>query len=253
MKIPKLSELTLKEQDTLFSVLRVAITHHSSKIEGSQLTYGETEALLEKGITANNKPLNEQLEIRGFARCYDEIIRSSFAKRKIDENYIKDLHAMMFENALMECPEFVEKPVGAFRVAQRWIKGCDVKLAQPYDIKNLLGNLLYQKEPETIREIADFHRKFERIHPFSNGNGRIGRLLMAMQFIKNDMIPPLIKNSSRNEYLDNFADLDEMTNFLKKSQEISYSILDKTQDLDKLLEKIDTTTEQQQKLHIRRK
>ena len=253
MKIPKLSELTLKEQDTLFSVLRVAITHHSSKIEGSQLTYGETEALLEKGITANNKPLNEQLEIRGFARCYDEIVRSGFAKRKIDENYIKDLHAMLFENALMECPEFVEKPVGAFRVAQRWIKGCDVKLAQPYDIKNLLGNLLYQKEPETIREIADFHRKFERIHPFSNGNGRIGRLLMAMQFIKNDMIPPLIKNSSRNEYLDNFADLDEMTNFLKKSQEISYSILDKTQDLDKLLEKIDTTTEQEQKLHIRRK
>ena len=131
----------------------------------------------------------------------------------------------MFQNALQECPEFVDRPVGAFRNDERRIAGSNIKLAKPREISMLLGNLLYQKEPETIREIADFHRKFEKIHPFANGNGRIGRLLMFLQFIKNDMIPPLIKNDFRTKYLDSFIDLDKMTKLLELSQQLSYSIV----------------------------
>lgn len=225
MIIPNISSLLIEERDKLFKELRVAITHHSNKIEGIHLTYHETKFLLNNNITPDNKLLNQLLEVRGFARCYDEIICSYFTKKTIDEKYIKDLHTLLFKNALKECPEFIEKPIGAFRTEERKISGSNIQLAKPKEISVLLGNLLYQKEPTTIKEIAEFHIKFEKIHPFANGNGRIGRLLMLLQFIKNDMIPPLIKNDFRNEYLDSFSDLNKMTKLLEKSQQISYAIV----------------------------
>lgn len=234
--LPNLSSFSTEQQNKLFKELRIAITYHSSKIEGIVLTYKETKILLENDISISNKPLNDILEVKGFAKCFDKVVSDSFDKIKIDDKYIKDLHLMLFENALQECPDFVDKPVGAFRTDERKILGSNIELAAPNKISVLIGNLLYQGEPTTIKKIADFHRNFERIHPFANGNGRLGRLLMIMQFIKNDMIPPLIKNDFRVEYLDSFSSLDKMTNLLEKSQQISYTILKNDNYLNFLLD-----------------
>ncbi len=223
--LPKLSDIPLVERNRLFSYLRTAITHHSNRIEGTTLDYGETEQLLERGITAPNKPLSEQLIIKGFADCYDEVVRSGFAKRAIDANFVKELHALMFDYALKVCPEKIERPVGAYRTVEKRIKNTDVKLVLPHLIKSSLENLLYQKEPETVFEMARFHIEFEKIHPFSDGNGRVGRLLMAMQFIKNDLVPPLIEYEFRKEYLDSMFDADRLSEFLEFSQQESYKIL----------------------------
>lgn len=234
--LPNLSSFSTEQQNKLFKELRIAITYHSSKIERITLTYKETKILLENNIAISNKPLNDILEVKGFANCFDKVVQSGFNKIKIDEKYIKDLHLILFENALQECPAFVDKPIGAFRTDERKIAGSNIELALPNKISVLIGNLLYQAEPTTIKEIADFHRNFERIHPFANGNGRLGRLLMIMQFIKNDMIPPLIKNDFRVEYLDSFSSLDKMTNLLEKSQQISYTILKNDNYLNFLLD-----------------
>ena len=234
--LPNLSSFSTEQQNKLLKELRTAITYHSSKIERIALTYKETKILLENNIAISNKPLNDILEVKGFAKCFDKVVSDSFNKIKIDDKYIKDLHLILFENTLQECPAFVDKPVGAFRTDERKIAGSNIELASPNKISVLIGNLLYQAEPTTIKEIADFHRKFEKIHPFANGNGRIGRLLMIMQFIKNDMIPPLIKNDFRVEYLDSFSSLDKMTNLLEKSQQISYTILKNDNYLNFLLD-----------------
>ena len=227
--LPRLSEINLKDRNKLFSYLRTAITHHSNKIEGTTLEYGETEQLLEKGITAMNKPLSDQLIIKGFADCYDEILRSGFSGRKIDSEFIKDLHALMFDYALKVCPDKIERPIGAYRTVEKQIKHTGVKLSLPHSIKNDLENLLYQDEPKNILDIADFHIKFEKIHPFCDGNGRIGRLLMAMQFIKNDMIPPLIEYSHRKEYLNSMFEKDKLATFLEFSQFQSYKVIENTE------------------------
>ncbi len=220
----KLSELSYKERERLFRKLRISFTHHSSAIEGTTLTLAETEELLEKGYTAGGKPLWEQLVILGHAKAYDMVVReASNPNRVLDVEFIKDLHAILFEDALRITYEFVEKPVGAFRTDYRKIKGVDITLAPPYLIAQEMENLLYRFKSNdmSIRDIAEFHISFERIHPFADGNGRIGRLLIAYQAIQNDIIPPLILNEDRREYLDALNDVDDLASFLEKGSEKS--------------------------------
>lgn len=141
----KLSELTLKQREELFRQLRISITHHSSAMEGTTLSFGETKELLELGRTAGHKPLGEQLVILGFAKAYDVIIREASNKENIcNSSFIKDIHAIIFEDALKVSPEYVSQPVGAYRTDERYIKGADIKLSLPHMISNDIENLLYR-------------------------------------------------------------------------------------------------------------
>ena len=227
--IQKLNTLTLKQREELFRQLRVSITHHSNAIEGTTLSFEETKELLEHGNTAGDKPLHEQLIILGFAKAYDVIIREASNKENIiDSSFIKDIHAIMFEDALKVSPSFVSKPIGAYRLDERYIKGVNIKLSAPHKISNDMENLLYQVKSNslTLLDISDFHILFERIHPFADGNGRVGRLLMAYQAIQNNMIPPLIENEHRDEYLRVINDKDALCLFLEKSIEKSLELID---------------------------
>ena len=216
----QLNNLSLKQREKLFRELRVSITHHSNAIEGTTLSFGETRELLEFGYTANHKPLGEQLVILGFAKAYDVVIReASNPANVINSDFIKDIHTIMFEDALKVALEFVTKPIGAYRVDERYIKGVDIKLSSPNMISQEIENLLFRFESNSmsLTDIAEFHILFEKIHPFADGNGRVGRLLMAYQAIQNNYIPPLITNDSRSEYLKVINDKNELSKFLKDS------------------------------------
>lgn len=215
-----LNSLTLKQREELFRQLRISITHHSNAMEGTTLSYGETKELLELGHTAGHKPLGEQLVILGFAKAYDVIIREASNKENIcDSSFIKDIHAIMFEDALKVAPGYVAKPIGAYRLDERYIKGVDIKLSMPHMISNDIENLLYRfpSNKMNLLDISEFHILFERIHPFADGNGRVGRLIMAYQSIQNNIIPPLIENEYRDEYLKAINDKDSLSDFLNKS------------------------------------
>lgn len=216
----KLTNLTLKQREELFRKLRVSITHHSNALEGTTLSFGETKELLEFGKTAGHKPLGEQLVILGFAKAYDVVIREASNRENIlYSDFIKDIHFIMFEDALQVSPEFVSKPIGAYRNDERYIKGVDIKLTPPQKISIELENLLYRYKSNSmsLKDIASFHIEFETIHPFADGNGRVGRLLIAYQAIQNNIIPPLIENSQREEYLDALNDKEKLYKFLQKS------------------------------------
>ena len=213
----KLSELSLKQREELFRQLRISITHHSNAMEGTTLSFGETKELLEFGHTAGHKPLGEQLIILGFAKAYDVIIREASNRENVmDSSFIKDIHSIMFEDALKVAPEFVSKPIGAYRLDERYIKGVDVTLSLPHKISNDIDILLYRIKSNdmSLLDISDFHIQFERIHPFADGNGRVGRLIMAYQAIQNDIVPPLIENEHRDDYLKAINDKDELCKFL---------------------------------------
>ena len=224
----KLNNLTLKQREELFRQLRISITHHSNAIEGTTLSFGETKELLEHGNTAKNKPLHEQLVILGFAKAYDVIVREATNKDNImDSSFIKDIHAIMFEDALKISPEFIAKPIGAYRLDERYIKGVDIKLSPPNNISNDIENLLYRFKSNSmsLEDIAEFHILFERVHPFADGNGRVGRLIMAFQAIQNNIVPPLIENEHRNEYLKTINDKNELLIFIDKSIQNSINLL----------------------------
>lgn len=216
----KLSELTLKQRGELFRQLRISITHHSNAIEGTTLSYGETKELLELGQTAGHKPIGEQLVILGFAKAYDVIIREASNKEnRMDSGFIKDIHAIVFDDALQVTPHYISRPVGAYRTDERHIKGVNIVLSAPNMITNDLENLLYRMPSNqlSLLDIAAFHIAFERIHPFADGNGRVGRLLMAYQAIQNNIVPPLIENNARKKYLDAINDKNTLYHFLKES------------------------------------
>jgi len=225
----KLNKLTLKQREELFRQLRISITHHSNAMEGTTLSFGETKELLEHGNTAGDKPLHEQLVILGFAKAYDVIVREATNPNNIiDSNFIKDIHAIMFEDALTVSPQFVSKPIGAYRVDDRYIKGVDIKLSPPNKISNDIENLLYRFKSNgmSLEDIAEFHILFERIHPFADGNGRVGRLIMAFQAIQNNIVPPLIENEHRSEYLKAIHDKEELFKFIDASIQNSMNLLE---------------------------
>jgi len=225
----KLNKLTLKQREELFRQLRISITHHSNAMEGTTLSFGETKELLELGHTAGHKPLGEQLVILGFAKAYDVIVREATNKENIiDSSFIKDIHAIMFEDALKVAPEYVSKPVGAYRLDERYIKGVNIKLSTPNKISNDIENLLYRFNSNnmSLEDIAEFHILFERVHPFADGNGRVGRLIMAFQAIQNNIVPPLIENEHRDEYLTAINDKDELLKFIDESIQNSMALLD---------------------------
>ncbi len=225
----KLNKLTLKQREELFRQLRISITHHSNAMEGTTLSFGETKELLELGHTAGHKPLGEQLVILGFAKAYDVIVREAQNPANlINSSFIKDIHAIMFEDALKVAPQYISKPIGAYRLDERYIKGVDIKLSHPSKISNDIENLLYRFKSNnmSLEEIAEFHILFERIHPFADGNGRVGRLLMAYQAIQNNLIPPLIKNESRDEYLKAINDKSDLYKFLQESINKSLELID---------------------------
>jgi Fic family protein len=225
----RLSELTLKQREELFRQLRISITHHSNAMEGTTLSFGETKELLELGRTAGHKPLGEQLVILGFAKAYDVIIREAANKENvIDSDFIKDIHAIMFEDALKVAPEYISKPIGAYRSDERYIKGVDIKLSPPSKISNDIENLLYRFKSNmmSLEDIAEFHILLERIHPFADGNGRVGRLIMAFQAIQNNIVPPLIKNEQRDAYLKAINNKNALFDFINKSIQNSIALLD---------------------------
>jgi len=216
----QLNKLTLKQREELFRKLRVSITHHSNAMEGTTLSFGETKELLELGHTAGHKPLAEQLVILGFAKAYDVVIREATNPNNIiDSSFIKDIHSIMFEDALKVSPEYVSKPIGAYRLDERYIKGVNIQLTSPRKIANEIENLLYRfpSNNMNLEDISEFHILFERIHPFADGNGRVGRLIMAYQAIQNNFIPPLIENESRTKYLKAINDKNDLYQFLKES------------------------------------
>ena len=225
----KLNRLTLKQREELFRQLRISITHHSNAIEGTTLSFGETKELLELGHTAGHKPIGEQLVILGFAKAYDVIVREATNPNNIiDSSFIKDIHAIMFEDAHKIAPEYVSKPIGAYRLDDRYIKGVDIKLSAPNQISNDLENLLYRFNSNnmSLEDIAEFHILFERVHPFADGNGRIGRLIMAFQAIQNNIVPPLIENEHRTQYLKAINDKNELFKFIDESIQNSMDLLD---------------------------
>ncbi len=225
----KLNELSLKQREELFRQLRISITHHSNAMEGTTLSYGETKELLELGHTAGHKPLGEQLVILGFAKAYDVIVREASNKENvIDSSFIKDIHTIMFEDALKVSPQYVSKPIGAYRLDERYIKGVDIKLSLPHMISNDIENLLYRYSSNNmdLLDIAQFHILFEQIHPFADGNGRVGRLITAYQAIQNNIIPPLIENEQRNEYLKAIKDKEQLSEFLRQSINKSLKLID---------------------------
>ncbi len=200
IRLDSLRPLTSGELAQVREEFLIEFTYNSNAIEGNTLTLKETALVLE-GITIDQKPLKEHLEVVGHkdAFCYVEELAQS--NKKLGEREIKDIHSLV----LMHRPQ----DKGVYRKIPVQIAGALTKPAYPHEIEAKMKSLLQtndnrKKELHPIERIALFHLNFEGIHPFIDGNGRTGRLLLNLDLIQNGYPPINVKFTDRKRYYDAF-------------------------------------------------
>lgn len=192
--------LTPAEVEAIKEVFLVEHTYNSNAIEGNTLTLQET-ALVLQGVTIDKKPLKDHLEAVGYKEAFQYIEELAKQDKDLSEYDIKSIHNLVLANR----PE----DRGTFRRVNVRIAGALTNPVQPYLIEPKIEELLnnYKVWSETmhiVERVAIFHLQFESIHPFIDGNGRTGRLIMNLQLIKEGLPAINIKFADRRKYYDAF-------------------------------------------------
>jgi len=199
-KLNKLRPLTTEELKRLNEEFMIEYTYDSNAIEGSTLTLQETALVLKENITIAEKPLNYHLSAIGHRDAYYYIEDLLKQKHSLDEKEILNIHSLV----LMDRTD----AKGKYRKVPVKILGTSAITAEPYLIKPSMENLInwYKNEEEMsfVEKISLFHLKFESIHPFLDGNGRSGRLILNFELMKNNYVPINIKYKDRRRYYDAF-------------------------------------------------
>ncbi|WP_302357549.1 Fic family protein [Megasphaera massiliensis] len=197
----KLRPLSKVELQRLREEFIIETTYNSNAIEGNTLTLRETALILQEGITIAEKPLREHLDVIGFKDAFHYIIELASQNTPLTEEMIKTIHSLVLMNDRENRGKYRNVPVR--------IVGALHTPPQPYRIEPAIHQLLRQyalwKEEKYILEaIALLHLEFESIHPFIDGNGRTGRLLLNLELIKAGLLPVDIKFTDRRKYYDCF-------------------------------------------------
>lgn len=202
-KLSSLRPLNSGELKRLNEEFAVNNTYNSNAIEGSTLTLRETALILQEGITIAEKPIKEHLEAIGHKDAFEYIIELTDRKAPLSESVIKEIHSLV----LMADRE----NRGIYRCVPVMILGAEHTPPQPYLVPKLMEQLIidYNELSQTtdvIQAVSLMHLKFEGIHPFIDGNGRTGRLLLNFELMKKGFLPVNIKFSDRAKYYDCFDD-----------------------------------------------
>lgn len=175
--------------------LLVEHTYNSTSIEGTTFTKRETEVVIFDKAVITDKSLVEHLEVTNHAAVLRDMLRMKY-RGPITQEFIKDLHKNLLQG--------IHEDAGCYSRHQRAIRGIDIVLTHPKDIPEEMGELVgsWKKSAhrKNLRDIADFHAHFELIHPFGDGNGRLGRLLMTFQCLQAGYPPAVIENARKAEY-----------------------------------------------------
>lgn len=202
-KLNEYRPLTEGETKRLRDEFLVDFTYNSNAIEGNTLTLKETALILQEGITVDKKPLKEHLEVIGHKEAFfyiEELVRE---KVPISEDVVKDIHSIV----LMDRPQ----DRGRYRRIPVTISGAVHEPPQPYLVPVLMEQLIDEynrkmQDRHLIERVSLFHLKFESIHPFIDGNGRTGRLLLNLELMKEGYPPINIKFKDRERYYECFTD-----------------------------------------------
>ena len=184
----------------IYHKIQVELTYNSNHIEGSCLTQEQTRYIFETntiGITETGVRVDDIIETTAHFRCIDEVIEN--AKLQLGEKFIKRLHYILKSGTSDAKKEWFA--VGNYKKVPNEIGGKETTLPKDVDfeIKKLLAEY-NGKEYITLEDIIEFHVRFENIHPFQDGNGRIGRLIMFKECLKHNIVPFIIEERIKMFY-----------------------------------------------------
>ena len=184
----------------IYHKIQIELTYNSNHIEGSKLTHDQTRYIFETNtIDAENYVLNvdDIIETANHFKCIDMIIDN--ATYKLTEKFIKELHFTLKYGTSDSRKDWYN--VGEYKKLPNEVGGKET--ASPETVEQKIKDLLKsynQKNKHTLEEIIDFHYRIEMIHPFQDGNGRVGRLIMFKECLKNNIAPFIIDDSLKMFY-----------------------------------------------------
>ena len=187
-----------KISGSIYNKLQVDFAYNSNHIEGSKLSFEQTQYIFEtKTISGENINLNDLLETINHFRCFDYIIDTY--DKKLNESYIKHIHKLLKQDTFSS--QSMEAIVGEYKKYENVIG--DMKTTTPKLVSSHMKKLLdkyNKKNKHSFEELIEFHVEFERIHPFYDGNGRVGRLILFKECLKEKIVPFIIDDKFKREY-----------------------------------------------------
>ncbi|MGN0342224.1 MAG: Fic family protein [Roseburia sp.] len=205
-KIPKdlLTRLKLEKESGIpggiYHKVQVELTYNSNHMEGSRLTHDQTRYIFETntlGIQDEIINVDDVVETSNHFRCIDQVIES--ANYQLTEAFIKQLHLILKSGTSDSRKAWFA--VGEYKRFENEVGGNAT--TKPNDVAAEIKKLLAeynQNKTKTLWEIIEFHYKFERIHPFQDGNGRVGRLIMFKECLRNGITPFIIEDDMKGFY-----------------------------------------------------
>jgi len=205
--------------------LRTEFIYNSNAIEGNTLTLRETDIILQFGITVKGKSLKEHNEVKGQEYALDFLNEVLKKEEPLSIRLIREFHALILNDD--------KDNRGRFKQENNTILGAKFQTTPFYQVEEKLQELIdnfNESDKNLIEKVAKFHNDFEMVHPFNDGNGRTGRLLMNLELMKNGYPITIIKNEDRDDYYQalEIASIDKnyipLTEFIKRSVENTFWI-----------------------------
>lgn len=182
----------MKLKGGIYHKTQIELTYNSNHIEGSKLTHDQTRYIFETntiGVESGAINVDDVIETSNHFKCIDYIIDN--AQKPLTESMVKHLHLLLKTGTSDSRKEWFA--VGAYKKLPNEVGGEETCLPEnvPTQMKKLLDTY-HAKKCKTIEDIIEFHKHFEKIHPFQDGNGRVGRLIMFKECLANSIVPFII-------------------------------------------------------------
>lgn len=214
-QISDLGDVTSDLISKAFQKIRLEWNYHSNAIEGNRLTYGETVALIMHGVTAKGKSLKDHLDVKGHNEGIDYMLDLIKNNRPLSHNDIRELHRIIlkepyYTDAITPSGEKIKRPItiGSYKTMPNHVRTSTGEMhyyVEPQLVQDEMTSLLdwYNNQSDHLHPIvvaAIFHHRFVAIHPFDDGNGRLGRILMNFILIRHNFPPVVISYDNRDSY-----------------------------------------------------
>ena len=207
-------EKASKYSGGIYHKTQIDLTYNSNHIEGSRLTHDQTRYIFETNtIGVENEVLNvdDVIETVNHFRCIDMIIDN--AKSNLTEKFIKELHLVLKTGTSDSRKDWFA--VGEYKKLPNEVGGAETAL--PEEVSDKMKELLSKynaKANKTLEDVLAFHVAFEKIHPFQDGNGRVGRLIMFKECLKHNIVPFIIEDNLKLFYYRGLKEWNKEKGFL---------------------------------------
>ena len=192
-------EFKKKDRSGIYGVTQREFAYNSNRIEGSRLSIEQTASLFETGTIMGDGEVYRSKDIEetnGHFLMFNLALQT--IEEMLSETLVKQFHAALKQGVFEDRANGY--PIGEYKSRMNVV--WDIETVRPDQVQEKMSELLedYNKGEKSLSDIAKLHAKYEKIHPFQDGNGRTGRMILFRECVKNAIIPFVIRNENKDEY-----------------------------------------------------